>query len=109
MSSSSLPPSFDELLQAADRPILVDFWAEWCPPCRALTPVLNDIAKEFKGRLFIVKVNTDQKPHLAARYGIQSIPTLILFRKGRILWRGTGALPMPALRKVLLNNLESAS
>jgi thioredoxin 1 len=76
--------NFDkEVLQSA-QPILVDFWAEWCGPCKMLSPVLDELAQEFDGRIRIGKVNTQDYPELAAQYGIHSIPTLLLFKQGQV-------------------------
>ena len=106
MQATSLPSSFDQLLQTSDRPILVDFWSEWCGPCHALAPTLKEIAGEFKGKLFVVKVNVDEKPKIAAHYQISSIPTLILFSRGNIIWRTSGALPYHALKAELESRLS---
>ncbi|HET6512223.1 MAG TPA: thioredoxin [Candidatus Kapabacteria bacterium] len=94
--------SFDELLKTNPLPILVDFWAEWCGPCKTLTPTIKQIAADFKGKLTVVKVNVDDKPQLAAAYGIQGIPTLILFAKGQIAWRISGALPHEQLKREIM-------
>lgn len=98
MATTTLPRSFNELVQQSDLPVLVDFWAEWCGPCRMVAPVIERIAAEYKGRLRVVKINVDDKQHVAAQYGIQSIPTIMLFNKGDILMRQSGALPYDALR-----------
>ena len=97
--------SFDELLKTNPLPILVDFWAEWCGPCKTLTPTIEQIVADFKGKLTVVKVNVDDKPQLAAAYGIQGIPTLILFAKGQIAWRISGALPYEQLKHELQSRL----
>ncbi len=97
--------SFDELLKTNPLPILVDFWAEWCGPCKTLTPTIKQIAADFKGKLTVVKVNVDDKPQLAAAYGIQGIPTLILFAKGQIAWRISGALPYEQLKRELMTRV----
>ena len=86
-----------EVLQAEGL-VLVDFWAAWCPPCRRLAPTLDGLAAEYEGRLSVVKVDVDENPELAQRYGIQSIPTLILFRDGRAVDKRLGALPKEELR-----------
>ena len=86
-----------EVLQA-DGLVLVDFWATWCPPCRRLAPAVDALATEYAGRLSVAKVDIDDSPELAQRYGIQSIPTLILFRDGRAVDKRLGALPREELR-----------
>jgi thioredoxin len=93
--------SFDELLTSADRPILVDFWADWCGSCHALAPTLQEIAKAYAGRLHVVKVNVDERPKIAAQYHIQSIPTMILFDRGQPTWRASGALPFASIAREL--------
>lgn len=107
MATTSLPSSLDQLLQSSDRPVLVDFWAEWCGPCRAMAPTLQDISREFKGKLYVVKVNIDEKPRIAAQYKISSIPTLILFSGSNILWRTSGALPFQSLKAELEQHLST--
>ncbi len=89
--NTALPKAFDDLIRNSDTPVLVDFWADWCAPCRALAPVVQQIAREYQGRLLTVKVNVDQKPEIAQRLGIQSIPTLMLFYRGHQLMRISGA------------------
>jgi thioredoxin 2 len=84
---------FDELVKNAKAPVLVDFWAAWCGPCRMVAPELEKLASSRAGRAVIAKVDTDAQPELSARYGIQSIPTLILFRDGREAQRLSGAMP----------------
>ena len=86
-----------EVLQAGGL-VLVDFWATWCPPCRRLAPTVDALATEYAGRLSVAKVDIDDSPELAQRYGIQSIPTLILFRDGRAVDKRLGALPGEELR-----------
>ncbi len=83
--------TFDEELVAATEPVLVDFWAEWCGPCRMMSPVLEDIANERSGRLRVAKLNVDQNMELARRFQVMSIPTLILFEKGEVQLRLVGA------------------
>ena len=99
MAERTYPTSFDELIATNELPILVDFWAEWCGPCKTIAPVIRQIAQEFKGRLTVIKVNVDEKPLIAQTYGIQGIPTLMLFSKGNVVWRVAGALPYDQLKR----------
>lgn len=89
--------TFDELLASTSQPILVDFWAEWCGPCHAVAPTIEQIARDYKGRAVVIKVNVDNKPQLAARFGIQSIPTLMIFQHGQPIWRQAGVQPYAAI------------
>lgn len=90
--------SFQELIEKNELPVFVDFWAEWCGPCKMIAPSIKQLAHDFKGKLTVVKVNVDEKPAIANQYGIQSIPTLMLFHQGKVLWRISGALPYDQLR-----------
>jgi thioredoxin 1 len=83
--------TFDEEIGAADEPVLVDFWAEWCGPCKMVSPILDEIATEHAGKLRIGKLNVDDNPDVARRYGVMSIPTLIVFRDGQEAARIIGA------------------
>lgn len=85
--------SFQADVLESKEPVLVDFWAEWCGPCRAVTPVLEEVAGELNGKLKIVKLNVDENPETAAKYGIQSIPTLMIFKNGELASRQIGASP----------------
>ena len=93
--------SFAEEVLQSDTPVLVDFWAEWCGPCHAVAPVLDRIVDERNGDLKLVKVNIDEQPALSQRYGVQSIPTMILFKNGEPAAAAIGAQPKPALERAL--------
>ncbi len=102
---AALPASFEELIQKNENPVLVDFYADWCGPCKMVSPVIARIASEYKGRLTTVKINTEKKQAVAARYGIQSIPTIMLFHKGKQLMRLQGAYPYDSLKAEIDRNL----
>jgi len=85
--------NFQSEVIAASQPVLVDFWAPWCGPCRTIGPIVNELAKDFDGRAKVAKVNVDDAPALAQRFGIQGIPTLLIFRDGRVVDQVTGVVP----------------
>jgi thioredoxin len=93
--------TFEQEVLNSDTPVIVDFWAEWCGPCHAVAPVLDKIAAERDGELKIVKVNIDEEQDLAMRYGVVSIPTMILFRDGEPSAAAIGAQPKTALERSL--------
>lgn len=84
---------FEKEVLQSEIPVLVDFWAEWCGPCRALAPTIDDIASETAGKLKVVKLDTDKAPTVAAKYSIMSIPTLIVFKKGDVVEQLVGMMP----------------
>jgi thioredoxin 1 len=93
--------TFDETLAATHGLVTVDFWAPWCGPCRAIAPVLEELVEELGGRATLMKVNVDESPTLAARYGVRSIPTLRFFKEGTLVDRVVGAVPKIVLQGIL--------
>ena len=96
--------TFKELINA-DKPVLVDFHAEWCGPCKQMKPILEDLKTRVGEEVTIIKIDIDKSPNTAKHYQIQGVPTLILFKQGKILWRQSGVVPVNALQKVLKENL----
>jgi thioredoxin len=101
MATAVTESTFDQEVLASEQPVIVDFWAEWCGPCHAVSPVLDRIAEERSGELKLVKVNIDEEPSIAQRYGIASIPTMILFKGGEPAALAIGAQPKPQLERAL--------
>ena len=97
--------TFDEQVGSSSTPILVDFWAEWCGPCKMIAPVLEEISKEQAGKLAIGKLNVDDAPDIAQRFDVMSIPTLLLFKEGQPVARMVGAKPKGALMQEIAAHL----
>jgi len=93
--------NYDEALVAAEGVMIVDFWAEWCGPCRAIGPVLEELARSSKGTVTLAKVNVDENPGLAARYGIRSIPTILFVKDGKVRDQVVGAVPKAQIQAKL--------
>jgi thioredoxin 2 len=101
--------TFAEIAEQASVPVVVDLWAPWCGPCRMVSPVLADLAAEFAGKMKLVKVNVDNAPRLQSRFGVQSIPTMLLLDHGQVTATQIGAPPPPALRSWLEQGLRSSA
>lgn len=97
--------SFTELIND-DVPVLVDFYADWCAPCKMMTPILKELKSEMGDALNIIKIDTEKNPDVAIRYQVRGIPNLILFRNGELLWQQAGVVQMPQLKNIIEQKLE---
>jgi thioredoxin 1 len=100
---------FEKKVLQSQIPVIVDFWAPWCGPCKMVAPILDKIAKEYDGKLTVAKVNTDENSEWAQRFGVQGIPTMLFVAKGKVLHTQVGALPEGMLRDILAQFLDVAS
>jgi thioredoxin 1 len=98
--------AFEKTVLQSSIPVIVDFWAPWCGPCRMVAPTLEKLAREYAGKLLVAKVNTDENPEWAMRYGVQGIPTMLFVANGKVVHRQVGALPEPILRDIVAQFLE---
>lgn len=97
--------NFDSEVTTHDKPVLVDFFATWCAPCKALAPVLEDVAKQYVGQVKIGKLNVDDEPNAAARYGIRALPTLLLFKKGDVVEQVVGSVSKNKIEEIIKSHL----
>jgi thioredoxin 1 len=95
--------NFDEVVMNSDKPVIIDFWAEWCGPCRMVGPVVDELAKEYDGKAVIGKLDVDNNPKVATEFGIMSIPALLFFKDGKVVDKQVGAVP----KHILANKLNA--
>ena len=100
--------AFEQAVLKSATPVIVDFWAPWCGPCKMVAPVLDKLAKEYSGKMIVAKVNTDENPEWAQKYGVQGIPTMLFVVDGKIVHRQVGALPEKMLKETVAQFLEVA-
>lgn len=109
MSTEPVPVTdaeFEKTVLQSAVPVIVDFWAPWCNPCKMVAPILDKLAKEYEGKMLVAKVNTDENPEWMMKYGIQGIPTMLFVSSGKIVHRQVGALPERMLRDVVSQFME---
>jgi thioredoxin 1 len=95
--------NFEEIVIGSDKPVLVDFWAEWCGPCRMIAPILEEISAEYSGKTLVVKCDVDNSPQVAIKYSIRNIPTVLFFKNGEIVDKQVGAVP----KTIFVNKLNA--
>ncbi|NOX46594.1 MAG: thioredoxin [Chlorobi bacterium] len=95
--------NFEELVLNAENPVLVDFWAEWCGPCRMVGPIVQEIGQDYEGKVVVGKLDVDSNPGVSAKFGIRNIPTILFFKGGQVVDKQVGAVP----KQVLVNKLEA--
>jgi thioredoxin 1 len=103
MALEATDSNFDQLVLQADKPVIVDFWAEWCGPCRMVGPIVEEVGVEYEGKAVVTKVDVDSNPGITAKYGIRNIPTILFFKNGDVADKQVGAVP----KSTIVNKLEA--
>ena len=103
MALEATDSNFEELIINSDKPAMVDFWAEWCGPCRMITPIVNELSEELEGKAVVSKLNVDENPEVCSKYGIRNIPTILFFKGGEVVDKQVGATQ----KNVLLDKLNA--
>lgn len=103
MSLEITDSNFAEKVEKSDKPVVIDFWAEWCGPCRMVGPIINEISQEYEGRAIIGKVDVDNNPEISAKFAIRNIPTVLFFKNGQVVDKQVGAVP----KSTYVNKLEA--
>ncbi len=101
--------AFEETILKSSIPVIIDFWAPWCGPCKMIAPILEKLAKEYEGQILIAKINTDENPETKERYDVQGIPTMLFLSDGKVIYRQAGALPERMLRDAVAEFMEVVS
>jgi len=103
MALEATDGNFDDLVLNSDKPVIVDFWAEWCGPCRMVGPIVEEVGVDYKGRALVAKVDVDSNPGITAKYGIRNIPTILFFKNGEVVDKQVGAVP----KSTIVGKLEA--
>ena len=103
MAIEATDSNFDELVLKSDKPVIVDFWAEWCGPCRMVGPIVEEVGVDYEGKAVVAKVDVDSNPGITAKYGIRNIPTILFFKNGDVADKQVGAVP----KSTIVNKLEA--